>query len=164
MYTVVELFSARSTGTVTLASSDPHAKPVVDHNYFADPVDLEIFSEACHYANEIVTKGAGTASVVKGSWPADAEQHHKYKNREDWKPWIREHCQTCYHPSGTCKMGQNDDPMAVLDAQLRVRGVAGLRVADCSSMPKIPNGHTQMPAYGVGERCADFIKGAANGM
>lgn len=55
-------------------------------------------------------------------------------------------------------MGKDGDPMAVLDPQARVRGVKGLRVADCSTMPVIPNGHTQFPAYGVGERVADFIK------
>jgi choline dehydrogenase-like flavoprotein len=55
-------------------------------------------------------------------------------------------------------MGKDGDSMAVLDNKLRVRGVAGLRVADCSVMPTLHGGHTQMPAYGIGERCADFIK------
>ena len=63
-----------------------------------------------------------------------------------------------YHASGTCAMGKDDNPMAVLDNKLRVKGVAGLRVADCSVMPTLHGGHTQMPAYGIGERCADFIK------
>lgn len=55
-------------------------------------------------------------------------------------------------------MGKDDNPLAVLDNKLRVKGVAGLRVADCSVMPTLHGGHTQMPAYGIGERCADFIK------
>ncbi|KAK4980835.1 hypothetical protein LTR28_000117 [Elasticomyces elasticus] len=159
--TVVELFGPRSAGTVRLASSDPNDKPLVDHNYFADPLDLEVLAEAAHFANEIVMKGAGTAPVMKGSYPPE-DKHHAFKNREEWKPWLRDHCQTCYHPSGTCKMGKDDDHMAVLDEKCRVRGVQGLRVADTSAMPKIPNGHTQMPAYGVGERCADFLKEDAN--
>lgn len=65
-----------------------------------------------------------------------------------------------YHASGTCKMGKADDPMAVLDEKLRVRGVQGLRVADCSVMPIINAGHTQMPAYAIGEKCADLLKEA----
>ncbi|KAK3720459.1 hypothetical protein LTR37_003872 [Vermiconidia calcicola] len=158
--TVVELFGPRSAGTVRLASADPHDNPLVDHNYFADPLDLEVLAEAAHFMNDIVMEGTGTAPVMKGSFPADG-QHHAFKNREEWKPWLRDHCQTCYHPSGTCKMGKDDDRMAVLDEKCRVRGVQGLRVADTSVMPKIPNGHTQMPAYGVGERCADFMKESA---
>jgi len=58
-------------------------------------------------------------------------------------------------------MGKDDDPMAVLDAQLRVRGVAGLRVVDTSVMPKLNQGHTQMPAYGIGEKAAELIKASA---
>ena len=65
---------------------------------------------------------------------------------------------TGYHAAGTCSMGKADDPQAVLDERLRVRGVSGLRVADCSVMPNLHGGHTQMPAYGIGEKCADLIK------
>jgi choline dehydrogenase-like flavoprotein len=64
-----------------------------------------------------------------------------------------------YHPGGTCKMGSENDIMAVLDADLRVRGVQGLRVADTSVMPLLNQGHTQMPAYAIGEKAADLIKG-----
>jgi len=64
-----------------------------------------------------------------------------------------------YHPGGTCKMGADEDSMAVLDAKLRVRGIKGLRVADTSVMPLLNQGHTQMPAYAIGEKAADLIKG-----
>ena len=67
---------------------------------------------------------------------------------------------TGYHAAGTCAMGNDDNPNAVLDNKLRVRGVANLRVADCSVMPTLHGGHTQMPAYGIGEKCADLIKEA----
>lgn len=63
-----------------------------------------------------------------------------------------------YHPAGTCKMGRSDDPSAVLDERLRVRGVQGLRVADTSVMPTLNQGHTQLPAYAIGEKCASLIK------
>jgi choline dehydrogenase-like flavoprotein len=65
---------------------------------------------------------------------------------------------TGYHASGTCAMGKQGDPNAVLDSRLRVRGVRNLRVADVSSVPKVNNGHTQMVAYGIGEGAAELIK------
>jgi choline dehydrogenase-like flavoprotein len=63
-----------------------------------------------------------------------------------------------YHASGTCAMGKSSDPKAVVDEKLAVKGVKGLRVADCSIMPILHGGHTQMPAYGIGEKAADLIK------
>lgn len=65
-----------------------------------------------------------------------------------------------YHAAGTCAMGKSSDPESVVDEQLRVNGVKGLRVADCSIMPVLHSGHTQMPAYGIGEKAADLIKAA----
>lgn len=63
-----------------------------------------------------------------------------------------------YHAAGTCAMGNDNDPNAVLDNKLRVRGIPNLRVADCSVMPTLHSGHTQMAAYGIGEKCAELIK------
>lgn len=63
-----------------------------------------------------------------------------------------------YHAAGTCAMGNDNDPNAVLDNKLRVRGIPNLRVADCSVMPTLHTGHTQMAAYGIGEKCAELIK------
>ncbi|KAB2579130.1 L-sorbose 1-dehydrogenase [Lasiodiplodia theobromae] len=151
------LMSPHSRGSVTLASTDPTANPVVDHNYFADPLDVLVMAEACRWGNEIVTKGAGTKDYIKGSWPP-TEKHHEYTTLEEWADFARKNATTCYHAAGTCKMGRDDDPMAVLDARLRVRGVKGLRVADCSVMPLMNQGHTQMPAYGIGEKAAILIK------
>lgn len=66
-----------------------------------------------------------------------------------------------YHPGGTCKMGKEEDPMAVVDKYLQVRGVKGLRVVDCSIMPTLHSGHTQMPAFGIAEKAAEYMKQAA---
>lgn len=63
-----------------------------------------------------------------------------------------------YHAAGTCAMGKMDNPLSVVDGKLRVKGVEGLRVADTSIMPTLHGGHTQMPAYGIGEKAADLIK------
>lgn len=84
--------------------------------------------------------------------------HHTYNSREDWVPHVRQHATTCYHPAGTARMGKAGDEFAVLNEKLQVRGVQGLRVADCSVMPNLHGGHTQMVAYAIGERAADFIK------
>jgi len=157
---ISELFSPRSKGTVSISSTDPFEKPIVDCNYLADPLDLLVMTEGVRFGNEIVMQGAGTKDVVKGSWPPDLT-HHAYTKREEWIPHVKDQATTCYHAAGTCKMGKEDDSMAVLDAQLQVKGVTGLRVADCSVMPTLHGGHTQMPAYGIGEKAADLIKSAA---
>lgn len=154
---IAELFSPRSRGIVTLASVDPKANPVVDHNYLADPLDLTVLSEACAFGNEIVTKGRGTKDILTGSWPATLT-HHTYTHRDEWKPYVRENATTCYHPGGTCKMGRASDESTVVDARLRVHGVKGLRVADMSIVPTLNQGHTQMPAYGIGEKAAELLK------
>ncbi|KAH7091382.1 putative GMC oxidoreductase [Paraphoma chrysanthemicola] len=148
-------FSAKSRGEVTLRSTDPTANPRVEHNYLSDPLDMLVFSEACRFANEIATDGAGTKDVVVGSWP-NAQGHDKYTTREEWQGAIRERADTCYHPAGTCKMG-NDD-MAVVNAELCVRGVKNLRVVDASIMPSLPSGHPQMAVYAIAEKAADMIK------
>ncbi|KAA8647797.1 hypothetical protein EYZ11_004726 [Aspergillus tanneri] len=154
---IAELFAPQSRGTVTLQSKNPMDNPVVDCNYLADPLDLLVLAEACRFGNEIVMQGAGTKDIVAGSWPPNLS-HHLYKTREEWIPYVKEQATTCYHAAGTCAMGKDDNPMAVLDNKLRVKGVDGLRVADTSVMPVLCGGHSQMAAYGIGERCADFIK------
>ena len=150
------LCGAQSRGEVKLKSTDCHENPFVDHKYMSDKRDLLMMSEGVRFANEIVTTGAGTKDKIKGSWPPGAT-HHLNKTNEDWQPFVQKYASTSYHPGGTCKMGTSHDTMAVVDSKLNVRGVKGLRVADCSVMPTIHSGHTQMPAFGIGERAAEFI-------
>ncbi|KAH0274669.1 alcohol oxidase, partial [Aureobasidium melanogenum] len=154
---ITELFSPRSKGTVVLKSKDPLENPNVDHNYLSDPLDLLVLTEGVRMGNEVVMQGKGTKDIVKGSWPANLT-HHAFTKREEWIPHVKQHATTCYHAAGTAKMGKASDKMAVLDEKLQVRGVKGLRVADCSVMPTLHGGHTQMPAYGIGEQCAKFVK------
>jgi choline dehydrogenase-like flavoprotein len=171
------LFNQHSRGSVTLKSADPLENPIVDHNYLNDPLDMLVMTEACRFANEIVMKGKGTKDIIKGSWPSDLT-HHKSTERSEWEEYVRKNATTCkplptllcitwidfadidvgYHASGTCAMGVDSDPNAVLDSRLRVRGVSKLRVADCSSAPTVNNGHTQMLAYGIGEGAAEMIQ------
>ncbi|CAG9987896.1 unnamed protein product [Clonostachys byssicola] len=154
---IAELFAPRSRGTVSLQSADAKGIPVVDCGYLTDPLDVEVLAEACRFGNEIVMSGEGTKDIVKGSWPPEAS-HHKLTTREDWVPFVKENATTCYHAAGTCAMGKASDPKAVVDERLRVKGVKNLRVADCSIMPTLHGGHTQMPAFGIGEKAADMIK------
>ena len=82
---------------------------------------------------------------------------------EDILEFLRERAETIYHPIGTCKMGSDDDAMAVVDSQLKVRGIEGLRVVDASVMPSLIGGNTNAPTVMIAERAADFIKAAHEG-
>ncbi|KAL1648116.1 hypothetical protein SLS58_002443 [Diplodia intermedia] len=92
------LLSPRSRGSVTLASTDPTANPVVDHNYLADPLDVLVMAEACRWGNEIVTKGAGTKDYIKGPWPP-SEKHQEYTTREEWADYARNNATTSQMPA-----------------------------------------------------------------
>ncbi|KAF2119576.1 GMC oxidoreductase-domain-containing protein [Lophiotrema nucula] len=158
------LFNQHSRGSVTLKSSDPLQNPVVDHNYLDNPLDMLVLTEACRYANEIVMNGKATKDVIKGTWP-EGLGYEKWTKREEWEPYVRKHATTYKYAlhNGTCAMGKDGNPDAVLDSKLRVRGVKNLRVADVSSVPRVNNGHTQMVAYGIGEGAAELIKADAKG-
>jgi choline dehydrogenase-like flavoprotein len=148
------LCGPQSRGTVRLASSDPNAKPIIDHNYLSSPLDVAVLAEGTRFAHEVVIEGKGTAQHIAGAWPTT--RIHP-ANQDEWKEYVRQQAGTCYHPSSTCKMGPDSDSEAVVDPRLRVRGVKGLRVADISIMPKLNNGHTQAPAYMIGEKAALLI-------
>jgi choline dehydrogenase-like flavoprotein len=161
----VFLCGQQSRGFVTIKSTDPFEPPFADPKYLADKRDLQMLAEGVRFANEVVMEGAGTKDIMKGSWPAGAK-HHLNKTNEDWQPHVQKYASTSYHPIGTCKMGKDDDPLAVVDKYLNVRGVKALRVVDCSIMPLNMSGHTQMPAYGIAEKAAEYIKlaNSANGV
>lgn len=156
------LCGLQSRGNVTLETTDPTKNPIVDHKYLDDKRDLLMMSEGCRFANELVMQGAGTKDVVKGAWPPGAK-HHTFTTNEEWQPFVQKYTSTSYHPVGTCKIGQADDKTSVVDEKLFVRGVRGLRVADCSIMPLVHSGHTQMPAYGIAEKAAEYILEAKSG-
>lgn len=150
------LCGQQSRGHVKLKSLDPFDPPAVDPCYLSDKRDLIMMSEGVRFANEVVMEGAGTKGIVKGGWPSGAT-HHLNKTNEDWQPFVQKYASTSYHPGGTCKLGKKDDPMAVVDQYLRVYGVKNLRVIDCSIMPNLNSGHTQMPAFGIAEKGAEYL-------
>jgi choline dehydrogenase len=141
-----------SVGTVELASADPTDDPVIDPQYLTAEPDLEVLREGIKRAREIAQADAFADIRGPEVWPGEDVQ-----TDAEIEAHVRETAHTVYHPAGTCKMG--DDEMAVVDAELRVRGVDGLRVADTSVMPKITSGNTNAPAIAIGEKAAALISG-----
>jgi choline dehydrogenase len=144
------LLRPESRGFLTLRSSDPAAAPVIRPNYLAAPADLAALIAGVRYVRRFVASDAFAAYRGNEVWPGSG-----LVADGPLGDFIREKCESLYHPVGTCKMGS--DPMAVVDERLRVRRVEGLRVADASIMPTIIGGHTHAAAVMIGEKAADAI-------
>ncbi|KAK3880322.1 hypothetical protein Pcinc_015201 [Petrolisthes cinctipes] len=149
-----------SRGTVTLASLDPHAHPLIDVNFFSHPADVTTLVRGIKQALRIgdtpammVEHGARFHKKVLRS----CQDQEPYTDRY-WGCFVRHMSNTAYHPVGTCKMAPNTDPLGVVDHRLRVRGVRGLRVVDASIMPLIVTGNTNAATIMIGEKAADLIK------
>jgi choline dehydrogenase-like flavoprotein len=149
---------SRSRGTVRLRTRDFRDKPKVDPRYFTDPHDMRVMTYGIRLAREIV------AQPAMAEW-AGAELAPGVDTRGDDEiaDYVTRTHNTVYHPSCTAKMGADDDPSAVLDARLRVRGVDGLRVADGSAMPFLVTVNPCITTMAIGEKCADMIKQDARG-
>ena len=142
-----------SRGTIRLQSSDPGVHPLIDANYLAERRDLDTLIEGVKIGREIF---AGTAF---DPYRADEFQPGAaMKTDAEIEQWIRSHCETIYHPVGTCKMGPVNDPMAVVDHRCRVHGLVGLRVVDASVMPTLVGGNTNAPTIMIAERVAAFMQ------
>lgn len=148
---------ARSEGSVRLRSSDPAAPPLIDFRYFTDPegYDERVMVAGVKRAREIVAQPALADWVLGELSPGRAVQ-----DDEAISAYVRSTANTVYHPAGTCKMGAADDPSAVVDPFLRVRGIAGLRVADASVFPTMIGVNPNITVMMIGERCADFCLSA----
>jgi choline dehydrogenase len=136
---------------VRLASKDPSAPPAIDPRYFSDPADLDHLVRGVRQAREIAAAAPLASFVARESHPGP-----DCKSDADLRAAVRLGVNTLFHPAGSCKMGV--DPMAVVDPQLRVRGIEGLRVADASIMPSIVGGNTHAPTVMIGEKAADLIQ------
>jgi choline dehydrogenase len=143
----------RSTGSVALASADPAAAPVIRPNYLSDPDDLRLLVHGVGLARRVVA--ARAFDELRGQ---EIEPGPAVRLRDEIATWIRRRAQTVYHPVGTCRMGT--DELAVVDPELRVRGVGGLRVADASVAPALMRGHPTALVMAIGERAADLVAGA----
>jgi choline dehydrogenase len=142
----------KSRGYVRLASADPDAMPLVSPHMLKDPADLAAMIAGQRFFLRAFQTGPLARRIAKIVAPDPGDLSDEALTR---------HCQrlvkTNYHPSGTCRMGARGDPLAALDAKLRVRGVEALRVCDLSAMPNINAGNTNAPALMLGARCAEFV-------
>ncbi|MFD1793462.1 GMC family oxidoreductase [Ochrobactrum teleogrylli] len=142
----------RSRGTVRLGSSDPAAAPLIDPNYWSDPHDLKMSLEGLKIAREIMQQAALKPYVMAERLPGP-----KVVTDDDLFDYACANAKTDHHPVGTCRMGT--DASAVVDLELRVHGLEGLRVCDSSIMPRVPSCNTNAPTIMVGEKGSDIIRG-----
>lgn len=151
-YVTLCLIHQRSRGWVTLRSANPADAPKIFLNLFSEPEDFATMQRGIEATRAIYRTQPQAALVGRETLPGDAVVSEK-----DLNAAIAAHVGITHHPVGTCKMGVDD--AAVVDPQLRVRGVAGLRVADASVMPTIPGANTMAAAIMIGEKAADLIRG-----
>ncbi|MZI92467.1 choline dehydrogenase [Vibrio sp. CAIM 722] len=143
-----------SRGKIWIESSDPKAKPAIKFNYLQHEQDIQDWRDCIRLTREILAQPA--LDKYRGD---EIQPGMAISSDADIDEWVKENVESAYHPSCSCKMGADNDPMAVLDETCRVRGIEGLRVVDSSIFPTIPNGNLNAPTIMVAERAADFILG-----
>jgi len=144
---------SKSRGEITLSSADPNDAPKIAFNYMSHPEDWSDFRRCIRQTRGIFSQAAFDPYRGAEIQPGEALQ-----SDVELDAFIREHAESAFHPCGTCKMGSEDDPMAVVDPECKVIGVAGLRVADSSIFPRITNGNLNAPSIMVGEKASDHIR------
>ncbi len=142
----------RARGSVRLKSGNLSDMPIIDPNFLGDPYDLKTSSEGIKLSREILSQSAMARYVRKEHFPGDRVQ-----SQADFENYARRFGRTSYHPVGTCRMGV--EPEAVVDAELRVRGVSGLRICDSSIMPRLVSSNTNAPSIMIGEKASAMILG-----
>jgi choline dehydrogenase len=151
---IVVLLQPKSAGRISLRSADPFAPPRIHANYLTDPDELRVALEGIALARRIVA-----ASPLDRYRGEELDPGAGCQGLPALEAHVRGHCESLYHPVGTCAMGC--DPLAVVDASLRVQGTEGLRVVDASIMPSIIRGHTNAPTMMIAEKAADLIRTGA---
>jgi choline dehydrogenase len=141
-----------SEGQIHITSADPGEPPAISFNFLSAPIDAEITIRAIRIAREIMNAPAMAPLAVTEIGPGPG-----LTSDNEILDWVRQVGETTYHPVGTCKMG--NDPMAVVDSQLRVHGLERLRIADASIMPTITSGNTNAPVIMIGEKASDLVLG-----
>ena len=142
----------KSRGTVRLRSSDPSDLPVVDPNFLAEPDDLKTSVEGVKISREIFEQPSLQKHIRAIRYPDD-----NVKTQADFEAYARQYGRTSYHPTCTCKMGT--DEMSVVDPQLRVHGLDGIRICDSSVMPSLIGSNTNAPTIMIAEKASDMIRG-----
>jgi choline dehydrogenase-like flavoprotein len=144
----------KSRGTLRLASADPHAAPLIDPNFLSHDDDLETLVRGFKLVRRIFAQPV--FAPFDGGNPVRELYHAAVRTDDEIRAAIRAHADTIYHPVGTCRMGS--DERAVVDPELRVRGVSGLRVIDASVMPTLVSGNTNAPVVMIAERASDLLR------
>ncbi|MDJ0819325.1 MAG: GMC oxidoreductase [Desulfobacterales bacterium] len=140
-----------SRGYLEIISSDPMKYPAIHPNYLSDERDHQVAIDGIKTARRIAEADALAPHIIDEYVPG-----RQFQTSEELLDAARRYSQTIYHPTSTCKMG--DDDMAVVDERLRVHGLQGLRVVDASIMPEIVSGNTNAPTIMIAEKAADMIK------
>jgi choline dehydrogenase len=148
------LYLAVGKGELRLTSADPHAYPSMDYHYLEDPWDRERLREAVRKCVGLLNDPAYAEVIDERKAPEDAD----LVSDQTLDDWLLRNVSSSFHISGTCKMGPDSDPEAVVDGRLKVRGVEGLRVVDASVMPDVVRANTNVTTMMIAERAADFIK------
>jgi choline dehydrogenase len=147
----VSVLQPFSRGSVRLSGATMHTTPIIDPNYLADGRDMRILIEGMQIAREI-----GTAQALDAWRAEEIAPGPRATDDAGIQTYIREAVASYFHPVGTCAMGNT--PQSVVDSQLRVHGISGLRVVDASVMPTIPSNNTAATVYAIAERAADLIR------
>ncbi len=143
-------------GHVRIGSADPFAAPKITTNYLSTPEDRQVAADALKLTRRIVA-----APALKKYAPEEFKPGLHCRTDEELAKAAGDIGTTIFHPVGTCRMGRDDDALAVLDSRLRLKGVAGLRVVDASVMPAIVSGNTNSPTIMIAEKAAQWIRGTA---
>ena len=143
-----------SRGWVRIRSADPGAPPAIHYNYLATEGDRRMMVEGLKFARRLVNTPPMREFAAGEFLPGE-----RVKTDEDWLAFCREAGDTVFHPTSTCRMGE--DAAAVVDARLRVRGLAGLRVIDASVMPSVVSGNTNAAVIALAEKGADLVRADA---
>jgi len=145
------LVDVESRGRVQLTSADPSEIPIIDPNYLSVPREVEVLVKAIRFARSLTrTRAFEEFGLLNEILPG-----RNVRSDSELAEYVRNRIETCFHPACTCRMGV--DNLSVVDPELRVHGLEGLRVVDASVMPSLINGNTNGPTIMIAEKAADLI-------
>jgi choline dehydrogenase len=151
---ITNILRSESTGSIHVSAKSPNRPPAIRFNFLSAQLDREVTLEAMRITRRIMT-----APAMHGIATDEIAPGINFQNDDELLDWVKNNAETTYHPVGTCKMGS--DPMAVVDSELRVHGMQGLRVADASIMPTLTSGNTNAPSIMIGEKASRMVLAAA---